>query len=470
MKSSCVSLLLLALLSACAVGPDYRRPDAVVAQQWQLDPGWQEGRPRDSQAKGNWWEVFGDADLNALQKRALQDGQTLRIAQAKLEQARAQANVANSALFPRIGLQAGATRNRTSAERPVTSYGAQNSSVVQNDFNAGFNVSYELDLFGRVRRQAESASASAEQANADFENVRLVMTAELAADYFALRESDAEIALLEKTLRAQKQALAYISDRHELGAASALDLHQQESVTSATQTQLTLLRDQRSRYLHALATLVGVPAPEFTLAARTDLAAVPAIPLVAPTLLLERRPDIAAAERAMAAANAQVGVAKSAYFPSLSLSGLYGSDASDIGKLFSAPASLWALGVSATQTLFDAGRTRANVAFAEAGYQQTVAAYRQSVLVAMQEVQDGLNGTVALADAYVSAKRAADSAGAALSLSTDRYRLGAASHLEVVIAEQGYLNYQRQAVQLQGQQLLNAVRLVKALGGSWHSE
>jgi len=470
LKSSCVSLLLLALLSACAVGPDYRRPDAVVAQQWQLDPGWQEGRPRDSQAKGNWWEVFGDADLNALQKRALQDGQTLRIAQAKLEQARAQANVANSALFPRIGLQAGATRNRTSAERPVTSYGAQNSSVVQNDFNAGFNVSYELDLFGRVRRQAESASASAEQANADFENVRLVMTAELAADYFALRESDAEIALLEKTLRAQKQALAYISDRHELGAASALDLHQQESVTSATQTQLTLLRDQRSRYLHALATLVGVPAPEFTLAARTDLAAVPAIPLVAPTLLLERRPDIAAAERAMAAANAQVGVAKSAYFPSLSLSGLYGSDASDIGKLFSAPASLWALGVSATQTLFDAGRTRANVAFAEAGYQQTVAAYRQSVLVAMQEVQDGLNGTVALADAYVSAKRAADSAGAALSLSTDRYRLGAASHLEVVIAEQGYLNYQRQAVQLQGQQLLNAVRLVKALGGSWHSE
>lgn len=470
MKPLRISLLLsaLALLSGCAVGPDYQRPDAIVAQQWQLAPGWQAGQPRDGELKGAWWEVFGDADLNTLQQKALQDGQTLRMAQARLDQARAQANVANSALFPHVGLQAGASRDRTSAERPVSNYGAQNASVVQNDFNAGFTVSYELDLFGRVRRQVESASAGAEQAQADFENVRLVLTAELAADYFALREADAEMALLEKALQAQKQALAYISDRHQLGAASGLDFHQQEAVTAATQTQLTLLRDQRSRYQNALATLLGVPAPEFSLPRKTELAAIPVIPLLAPTVLLERRPDIAAAERAMAVANAQIGVAKSAYYPSLSLSGLYGSEANDIANLFSAPATLWALGVSATQTLFDAGRTRAGVAFSEAGYQQTVASYRQTVLVAMQEVQDGLNGTVTLADAHTSAKRAADSAGAALSLSVDRYKLGAANHLEVVVAEQGYLNYQRQVVQLHGQQLLNAVRLVKALGGGWH--
>jgi len=341
--------------------------------------------------------------------------------------------------------------------------------VVQNDFTAGFTVNYELDLFGRVRRQVESASATAEQAQADFESIRLVLTAELAADYFALRETDAEIALLERTLQAQKQAQGYISDRHELGAASALDLHQQEALTSATQTQLTLLRDQRARYQNALATLLGVPAPDFRLEKKNGLATVPMIPLLAPAALLERRPDIASSERAMAAANAQIGMAKSAYYPSLSLGGNYGSEAADIAKLFSAPAALWALGVSATQTLFDAGRTRANVAFAEAGYRQTVAVYRQTVLVAMQEVQDGLNGTATLADAHGSAKRAADSAGAALSLSVDRYKLGAANHLEVVVAEQAYLTYQRQAVQLQGQQLLNAVRLIKALGGGWHN-
>lgn len=468
MKPTHIGLLLFGLLCGCAVGPDYRRPEAAVAQHWQLEPGWQRGRPRDDEIKGNWWEVFADADLNALQQKALQDGQILRIAEARLDQARAQANVANSALFPRVGVQAGAERNRNSAERPVTTYGARNASVVQSDFNAGFTVSYELDLFGRVRRQVEGAIATAAQARADRENVRLVLTAELAADYFALRAIDAEIDLLERTLQAQKQAQGYIADRYQLGAASALDLRQQEALTAATQTQLTLLRDQRSRYQNALATLIGVPAPDFSLVRKSGLPGAPAIPLVAPTALLERRPDIAAAERAMAAANAEIGMAKSAYFPALSLSGLYGSEANQFGNLFSAPAALWALGVSATQTLFDAGRTRANVAFAEAGYQQTVAAYRQTVLVAMQEVQDGLNSTVMLKEAQASAQHAADSARAALSLSSDRYRLGAATHLEVVVAEQGYLNYQRQVVQLQGQQLLNAVRLIKALGGGWH--
>ncbi|MNR79398.1 Toluene efflux pump outer membrane protein TtgF precursor [compost metagenome] len=468
-----VSLLALLLASGCAglpaVGPDYERPDAPVAQAWKTEPGWQVGQPRDGELKGAWWEIFSDAQLNALQEQALTNGQTMVIAQARVDQARAQANVANSAFFPRIGAQAGSARNRTSAERPVTNYNTQNTSVIQNDFNAAFTASYELDLFGRVRRQAEGARATAQQAKADFENTRLILTAELAVDYLVLRQTDAEIDVLQQTLAAQTKALDFITARHELGAASGLDFNQQQGLTAATQTQLTLLKDQRARYQNAIATLVGVPAPDFRLAVNLSSTSVPVIPLGAPLTLLERRPDIAAAERAMANANAQIGVARSAYFPTLGLSGLVGSDANQIGNLFSAPALLWSIGVSATQTIFDGGRTSANVDFAKAGYQQAVASYRQSVLVAIQEVQDGLSSDVALAQAITSAKVAADSADRSLGLSQDRYQNGITTNLEVVVAQQTFLNYRRQEVQLQGQRLVNTVRLIKALGGGWHA-
>jgi NodT family efflux transporter outer membrane factor (OMF) lipoprotein len=232
---------------------------------------------------------------------------------------------------------------------------------------------------------------------------------------------------------------------------------------------LTLLQDQRARYQTAIAMLVGVPAPDFALASDPKLAHVPAIQLTVPAALLERRPDIAAAERAMAAANAQIGVARSAYFPSLFLSGLVGSDANKIGNLFTAPAALWAIGVSATQTVFDGGRTSANVDFAEAGYRQAVANYRQTVLTAFQEVQDGLNTDAALTQAVASAKVAADSADRFLGLSVDRYQSGIAASLEVVVAQQTLLGYRRQEVQLRGQRLLNTVKLIKALGGGWHA-
>ena len=457
-------------LAGCAAGPDYQRPDAPLAQHWKTDAGWQPGQPRDAELKGAWWEIFGDAELNRLQQQALKEGQTMPIARARVEQARAQANVADSAFFPQLGAQLGASRDRSSAERPLSSPGAHNVSIIQNDFTGAFTVDYEADLFGRVRRQAESARAGAEQAQADFENTRLVLTAELAADYFALRETDAEIDLLRQTLAAQNKALDYIRARHDLGAASGLDLNQQQGLVAGTETQLTLLENQRAGYQNAIAALVGVPAPDFTLAFDPKMAAVPAIPVTAPSTLLERRPDIAAAERAMAAANAQIGLAKSAYYPSLGLSAAYGSEANRIANLFSAPALLWSVGASAAQTLFDGGRVGANVDFARAGYRESVANYRQTVLNAFQEVQDGLNGEAALARAGKSAKVAADSAQNSLALSADRYRSGVASNLEVVVAEQTFLGYRRQQVQLQGQRLLNAVKLVKALGGGWHAE
>ncbi|HWT70776.1 MAG TPA: efflux transporter outer membrane subunit [Oxalicibacterium sp.] len=466
--------LLLALsaafaLGGCAVGPDYQRPDAPVARSWKTDPGWQAGLPRDAELKGAWWEIFGDAELNRLQQQALKDGQTMIIAQARVEQARAQANVAHSGFFPQIGAQLGASRGRSSAERPLSSPDSHNVSIIQSDFNGSFTVDYEADLFGRVRRQAESAQAGAQQAQADLENTRLILTAELAADYFALRETDAEIDLLRQTLGAQNKGLDYIRARHDLGAASGLDLNQQQGLTAATETQLTLLENQRAAYPNAIAALVGVPAPDFTLAFDSQMAAVPAIPLTTPSTLLQRRPDIAAAERAMAAANAQIGLAKSAYFPALGLSAAYGSDANRLANLFSAPALLWSVGASAAQTLFDGGRISADIDFAKAGYQESVANYRQTVLNAFQEVQDGLNGDAALLRAGKSAKIAADSAENSLGLSVDRYRSGVASNLEVVVAEQTFLGYRRQQVQLQGQRLLNAVKLIKALGGGWHA-
>jgi len=457
------------MLAGCAAGPSYQRPNAPLAGNWDTEPGWQAGSPRDGDLKGAWWQIYRDDILSALEERALQSGQSLRIAQARVDQARAQADVANSAFFPRLGLQGGAARNHTSAERPQSSYGVPASSVTQNDFNGSFVVSYEPDLFGRVRSQARAAAAGAEQVQADFENTRLILTAELAADYFALREVDTEIDILRRTLAAQQNGLDFIRARYELGAGLALDLKQQQARVAATQTQLTLLADQRSRYVHAIATLVGTPAPGFSLAAEATMSTIPAIPLVAPSTLLERRPDIAAAERAMAASNVQIGVARSAYFPALQLTAQYGSDANQWGRLFTAPSMLWALGIGATQTLFDAGRTRANVAIAEAGYQQAVASYRQTVLVAMQEVQDGLDGTANLQQAMTSAKIATDNAAEVLALTNERYAAGIATHFEVVLAEETFLGYQRQYAQQHGQQLLNSVRLIKALGGGWQS-
>ncbi len=462
----------MAMLSACAIGPEYVRPDATMATMaanWKTEPGWQVSAPRDGDIKGEWWEIFDDVELNTLEAQALSFGQNLRVAQARVEQARAQANVANAGFFPRLGVQAGETRNRTSADRPKASYNTPVTSVTQNDFNASFVLSYELDFFGKIRAQSNAATSNAGQVNADFENARLIVTAELAADYFALRELDAEIDLIGKTFAAQQRGLDFLSARYELGASSVLDLKQQKSRIAATQTQLIQLQDQRAKYSNAIATLIGTPPPSFTVKQSAKMPAVPDVPLFAPSQLLERRPDIGSAERAMAAANAQIGVAKSAFFPSVALNAQYGSDANQWTQLFTAPSILWAVGLSVSQTLFDAGRTRANVAFNEAGYQLTVANYRQAVLVAMQEVQDGLNSTANLQQIMISANTAAANSAEFFNLTDDRYKAGIATRLELVLAEETMLNNQRIVVQQTGQQLLNSVRLIKALGGGWHN-
>jgi NodT family efflux transporter outer membrane factor (OMF) lipoprotein len=466
----CAIAVAIGIAAGCAVGPDYHKPPAEVPPVWKPDAPWHEAEPSDGALKGDWWRLFEDDTLNPLVERALTGNQNLRVAAARLDQARDQVTVVGSDLYPSVSLSAAAARGKTSANRPLAAYSSQ--STVQNNFELGPTVNYEADLFGRVRREVEGARASAQQAEADFENTRLMLTAQLATDYFALRELDAEIAVVRHSLQLQRDALGFIASRHDLGFATGLDLAQQQALVDASATQLELLDNQRSQYEHAIATLVGTPAPNFAIPPALSTAALPPIPVGLPSDLLQRRPDVASAERSMAAANARIGVARAAYYPSIVLGSSFsepnaGWQSNALATLFDAPSRLWSLGLSATQTLFDAGKTRANVRIANADYTAAVAAYRQTVLTAMEEVENGIMGLASLDRAVTQADASVKSAQDAFDIATARYRGGVDTYLEMITAQQVLLTNQRQAVQVQGQQFATAVYLVKALGGGW---
>lgn len=462
-----VGLSAALLLAGCAGGPDYQRPKVDMPVAWKLEAPFRESTPNDMAAKGPWWQRFGDAQLDALQQQALTGSQTLAVASARLAQARATVSAVSGAEMPQVGLTSRVARQKISANRPLTNYNSPNFSTVQDDFAVSLTVSYEADLSGRVRRTVEGARASAEQSAADLENTRLVLTADLATAYFNLRALDIEQDVLSRSIALQRRSLELARARHELGATSGLDVAQQQALLDTTLTQVDVLRRQRGIFEHAIATLTGTPAPLFTLAPEVKNFAPPAIPIGVPSDVLERRPDVAAAERAMAAANAQIGVARAAFYPSITLAPTIGYDTRSFPRLFDGPSLLWSLGVSATQVLFDGGRIRANVDFASAGYEATVANYRRVVLTAMQEVEDGITSLAALDSAYGQSQAAIASARRVLELATSRYEGGVATYLDVITAQQGLLNSERQAAQLRGQQLLTSVFLVKALGGDW---
>lgn len=459
--------LAVATLVGCAAGPDYRKPQVDMPPSWQPEAPWRQSRPDDAQLRGPWWQRFGDAQLNALQEKAMAGNQTLAIAAARLSQARATAGIADAATVPQVNLGARAQRGRISANRPLTNYNSPNYATVQNDFALGLNVSYEADLFGRVQRAVEGAQASAQQSAADFENTRLLLSADLASNYFNLRELDLEMDVLTRSIALQRRALDLATSRHDLGASSGLDVAQQQALLDNTLTQVDVLRRQRGQYEHAIATLTGTPAPLFSLAPSLAAINLPQVPLGVPSDVLERRPDIASAERAMAAANAQVGVASAAFYPSFMLAPSYGVDSRNWGALFNAPSVLWSLGVSATQSLFDGGRLRAGVDFARGNYEATVAGYKRTVLTAMQEVEDGITGIAALDRAYAQSQSAIRSASRVLDIANSRYEGGVATYLEVITAQQALLSNERQSAQLMGQRLLTSVFLIKALGGDW---
>ncbi|RTL51941.1 MAG: efflux transporter outer membrane subunit [Rhodocyclaceae bacterium] len=464
-----LALTLMALLAGCAVGPDYQRPTLALPQQWaEATDGntWQPAAPGDRYPRGEWWRIFKDETLDRLEQQALIGNFTLKAALARVEQARALLGISSSARSPTLDLSERSTRTLTSSNRPGTGNGAV-TSTLQNDHVLGLGLSYEADLFGRIQRDVEASSAGLEQSQADLENARLILTADVASAYFALRSQEADIDLLQQTADLQERSLALVRSRYALGAVSGLDLAQQELLLGNTRSQWQLALRQQAQQRHALATLLGIDAARVELKKSALPTTLPDIPLALPGVLLQRRPDIASAERAVAAANAQIGVASSAWFPGLRISASNGLESKNWGALLDAPSNTWSLGLAFSQILFDGGRTRSRVAQAEAGHQLATANYRQTVLKALQEVEDALASRRTLAAAALESNRAASGAEKAANITASRYRLGAATALEHLVTEQNALNARRQVLQLEGQQWANAVLLIRALGGGW---
>lgn len=469
MRSRLLLVVLFALsASAFAAGPKYTKPDAPVPQNWQSPVPWPQANPLDALPKNAWWKVFGDTELNQYEDRAMGSNQTLKAATSRLAEARAFAGVTASGLYPELDAGASGQRERLSANRPTNGAKIVSNAVTQNIFSIPFTLNYEFDLFGRVRHSLEAANASFQASAADLENVRLMVASELAADYFQLRELDAEVAVVQKAVEFQKQGLQLVENRHNGGAVSGLDVAQQQTVLDSSYTQLALLQQQRAQFEHAVAVLQGLPASEFKAPVRALDTQPPAIPVALPSELIQRRPDIATAEREVAAANAQVGVAKAAFYPSLSLGATgAGFQSADIAKLVSAPSAIWSVGLSLFEPVIAGGRNHAQLANARAAYDENVANYRESVLVAFQQVEDALSGLNALTSASDSQQRAVADAQTSLTLANARYTGGLVTYLDVITAQEQVLNNERLATQIQGQRLVTSVLLVKALGGGW---
>jgi outer membrane protein, multidrug efflux system len=459
--------LALSMLAACTVGPDYKTPMTDAPPTWRTDSYWRLAQPSHAPLAPEWWQAYGDTTLDGLETQALAQNQTLAAASAHYAQARATLANTRAGLIPEVDLSGAAARERISKNRPLTNYTTPNQSTVQNNLEIGPTINYDVDLFGRIRREVEGARASAEQSRDDLANARLVLTTDLATDYFSLRELDAEIDVLNRSVQLQQKALDYVTTEHDLGSVSGLDVLQQKSLLDQTRVQAQLLVTQREQFEHAIAALVAVPAPQFEIDAKVIEYKVPAIPLGLPSDVLQRRPDIASAERAMAAANAQIGVAKAAFFPSLTLTPGIGWQSTDFASLLSAPSLMWSLGAALSQVVFDGGRRAANVDFANQGYQVAQANYRQAVLTAFQQVQDGITGLSVLDNAAAQSHDAVADAQRLLSLANDRYSGGLVAYLDVITAQQSLLTSQRQDVQINGQQMTTSVALAKALGGGW---
>ena len=460
-------LAAISFCAGCTVGPNYKRPTAAVPAKWQVTEPWREADPKDAVPKTAWWALFHDDDLNGLETELLAANQTLKAALANFAQARASAAVQNATLFPTLGTDPTASRQRYSGTRAIGSPVPLSGPVTQDSFTLPFTVSYEVDLFGKRRRTIEAAQAAYQANAADLENVRLVLTAELAADYFTLRQLDTEIGILSRTVQTLQKGLDLVKSRHAGGIASGLDVAQEETLLNTTRTQAILLQQQRKQFEDAIAVLVGKPAPDFHVAAREIGVEPPNIDTTLPSDLLERRPDIAETERQMAIANAQVGIAKAAYYPSLVLYGQGGWNSASISRLLNAESGFWAIGADVAEAIFTGGARRAQVQFSQAGYDGTVANYRGTVLNAFREVQDNITGLQVLDSARRSQDEAVASARRQLDIANSRYVGGLVNYLDVVSAQQNLLNNEQEAAIIRGQRLVTSVLLVKALGGGW---
>jgi multidrug efflux system outer membrane protein len=480
---------LLALAAGCTVGPRYSRPSAPAPapDAWKTQPPWEQAAPKDAIPKGTWWQVFHDPALDAYEQQLLQANQSLVAARDHLNQARSLARVATADFFPQLSADPSAYRERGSGNRPLDGSSPNDVGVVngvvqpvvqpvrpytQSVYTIPFSLTYEVDLFGRVRHNLEAANASLQSTAADLQNVQLVLTAELAADYFSLRELDAEFQVVQESVGYQRKGLDLVKDRHNGGIASGLEVAQQAALLDSTLSQLSLVQQSRAQYEHAIAVLVGQPASSLNVPVAPLQATPPPVPLGVPSDVLERRPDISTAERQMAYQNAQVGIARSAFYPHITLgnaplTGAGGVQSTDLSSLFNAPSFFWSLGADALQPIFEGGRNRANLAAARAAYDQSVANYRQSVLTAFQQVEDGISNLSTLSQALATQGAAVEDARRALDIANNRYIGGVTSYLDVITAQTTLLNSERLKTQLLGQQMVSSIYLVKALGGGW---
>lgn len=474
MRTSFALCVLAFVCVGCSpIGPDYARPVIEFPENWKALPGanpalWKPAVPADDAPKDKWWMAFGDPTLDQLIETSLANNNTLAASLARLDQAIAQSEARGAALLPTVSLGATGVRTETSANRPGANYNSINQSTTQNNFRPVAVMTYEIDWLGKVRREVEASRNTAEQAAADTENVKLLLTAQLANSYFLLRQYDEEIRVLSGIVQIQDKLLALIKKRYDEGAAGRTELSQQTALTQSSGAQLEILRSLRNVQENLLATLTGTPASAFSLPPGSLPRRVPAFPVGLPSTLLERRPDVAAAERAMAAANAQIGVAKAAYFPTITLAPAFlGGESSILSALFNAPSLIWSIGLTATQTVFDGGRISANYRFAQAGYRVTLSNYRQSVMVAIQETQDAMSTLQQLDRARAMQDQAVNSLNRAFQISAIRYSEGLDTAQTLALIQQNQLTAQRVKWQMHGGQFIASVALVKALGGGW---
>ncbi|HZO37878.1 MAG TPA: efflux transporter outer membrane subunit [Methylomirabilota bacterium] len=460
-----LAALLVLALGGCMVGPDYVKPSAPVTPTYKELDGWKLAEPSDALPRGSWWEIFGDHELNALEEQIADANQNLKIAEARLRAARALVRFNRAALFPTISTTAGAASLRQSENGPFVSPSAKTGS--SGDVLLSLDMSYEIDLWGRIRRSVAAAREEAQATAGDLETARLSLQAELAFDYFELRAADAQKQLLDETVKAFEAALQLTNNRYQGGAAPKSDVAQAQTQLDTTRAQATDIAVQRAQFEHAIATLIGVPPAAFGLPARPLDTRAPNVPVGVPSQLLERRPDIAASERRVAEANEQIGIAKAAYFPAVVLNASVGFEGSSFGNALNASSLLWAVGASITQTIFDGGRRGAVSDVARAGYDATVAAYRQTTLNAFQQVEDNLVALRVLEQESQEQRRAVESAQESLRLFTNRYRGGVDNYLQVITAQTVTLTNQRTEIDILRRRMGASVLLVKALGGGW---
>ena len=455
----------LMLLPGCAVGPRYSRPSAPVPPDYKETPqNWKPAQPADQTLRGKWWEIYQDPQLNALEEKINISNQSLKAAQAQFVQARATVRYNRADYYPTITAGVSATRERFSQDRPLA---IASSVTTTNDLVVPVDMSYEPDVWGRVRRTVEAARADAQATLADLESVRLSVRAELAVDYFQARELDAEAQLLDDTVTSYIKQLELTDNRYRGGVASQVDVAQAQTQLETARAQAIDVRELRTQFEHAIAVLIGEPASTFSLPVAALNAVPPVIPPGLPSELLERRPDIASNERAMASANARIGIAKAAYFPLFNLGPSAGFESTTIVNWLSGPSAFAYVGASAVVTAFDVGRRRAASDQARAAYDQAVANYQQNVLTAYQEVEDNLAALRLLEDESNTETRAVAAAEHSLALSNNRYKGGVTTYLEVITAQATALGDERTAVQISGRRMVDSVLLIKALGGGW---